>query len=406
MKILFLTIARILDVEQRELYQDLMREFRDQGHELYIVSPRERRYHESTTYESVSGVHMLGVKTLNQQKTNVLEKGMGTILLEHQFRNAIKKYLKGVQFDLILYSTPPITFPNVISYLRSSNPQAKTYLLLKDIFPQNAIDLGMMSKSGAKGLLYKYFRKKEKKLYALSDYIGCMSPANVDYLLKNNPEVAAYRVEVAPNTIDPIHNVNLNKNTVREKYGLPTGKPVFIYGGNLGKPQGIPFLIQCLDANKHRADCFFVIVGDGVYYEMLNTWYKTQHPLNVAIIKRLPKEEFELLTGVCDVGMIFLDHRFTIPNYPSRSLSYMANKLPLLVVTDSNSDMGPIAEQNGFGLWCESNAVDNFNQTLDKMLASDISSMGEKAYEFLCQNYLVSNTYNVIMKHFGYGHTM
>jgi len=72
----------------------------------------------------------------------------------------------------MLYSTPPITFPNVIDYLKRHNPQAMSYLLLKDIFPQNAVDLGMMTKTGVKGLLYKFFRNKEKKLYAVSEYIG------------------------------------------------------------------------------------------------------------------------------------------------------------------------------------------------------------------------------------------
>ena len=73
------------------------------------------------------------------------------------------------------------------------------YLLLKDIFPQNAVDLGMFSKGG---LLYRMFRKKEERLYQLSDYIGCMSPANVDYILRHNREVDIHRVEVCPNSIE------------------------------------------------------------------------------------------------------------------------------------------------------------------------------------------------------------
>ena len=121
-------------------------------------------------------------------------------MLEYQFKAAIRKYLADISFDLILYSTPPITFPKVIRYLKAKNPEAVSYLLLKDIFPQNAVDLGMMGKTGLKGLLYRFFRNKEKKLYALSDYIGCMSPANVRYVLTHNPELPADRVEVAPNS--------------------------------------------------------------------------------------------------------------------------------------------------------------------------------------------------------------
>ena len=90
---------------------------------------------------------------------------------------------------MILYSTPPITFCGVVEYFQKRD-NAKTYLMLKDIFPQNAVDLGMMKTTGAKGLIYKYFRKQEKKLYAISDRIGCMSQANVEYVLKDNPEVS------------------------------------------------------------------------------------------------------------------------------------------------------------------------------------------------------------------------
>lgn len=403
MNILFLTISRILSVDDRELYQDLMRKFRDEGHNVYIITPRERRYKESTSYSSISGVHIVGVKSLNLQKTSVIEKGLGTVLLEAQFKRAIKKYLRDVYFDLIIYSTPPITFPSVISFVKRTNPQAKTYLLLKDIFPQNAVDLGLMSKEGIKGILYRFFRKKEKKLYALSNFIGCMSPANVEYVLKHNPEISSDRVEVAPNaTVLIENNENEDHVFIREKFGLPNDKPLLIYGGNLGKPQGIPFLIDCLTVNKERTDCHFVIVGDGVYYDKLECWYNEYQPKNVSIYKRLPKTVFDQLTKACDVGLIFLDHRFTIPNYPSRSLSYMENKLPMLVATDPNSDMGPIAEKNGFGYWCESNSTQKFTEILDKMLSSDIRKMGEKGYEFLCKNYLVSNTYSVIMNHFLY----
>lgn len=87
----------------------------------------------------------------------------------------------GVKFDLILYSTPPITFTNVIKYVKRHNPKAMTYLMLKDIFPQNAVDIQMLSKTGLKGILYRWFRRKEKEMYRISDWIGCRA-RNVEYV--------------------------------------------------------------------------------------------------------------------------------------------------------------------------------------------------------------------------------
>ncbi len=403
MNIIFLTMSNLTEVDTHSIYSDLMRKFRDEGHEVYIVSPRERRSGEKTHLYESGGVHILGVRTLNLQKTNAIEKGIGQVLVENQFKKAIKRYLGHVRFDLILYSTPPITFPKVIQYLKASNPKAKTYLLLKDIFPQNAVDLGMMSKTGPKGFLYSFFRKKEKKLYALSDHIGCMSPANVRYVIEHNPEVKAEHVEVAPNSYERVDQVVLTEDerrAIREKYQLPTDRSIFIYGGNLGKPQGIPFLIQCLNANADRDDCHFVVIGNGTEYGKMKTWYDLKQPKSVSVFQRLPKEDYDQLVRTCDVGLIFLDYRFTIPNYPSRLLPYLMEKKPIIAATDPNCDTGIIAEQNGYGYWCPSNDVSAFTQCVDKMLKSDLVQMGENGYQFYLNNYTVDHTYNAIMKHF------
>lgn len=401
MNILFLTMSSGIEkFQSRGIYTDLMRKFRDQGHEVYIVFPRERKHGLHTEMRTQDRVHLLGVKTLNVTKTNIIEKGIGQVSIEFLYKRAIKKYFKNVSFDLILYSTPPITFPNVIEYVKKMNPYAKTYLLLKDIFPQNAVDMGMLSKKGLKGLLYKFFRAKEKKLYAVSDYIGCMSPANVSYILDHNPEIAADRVEVAPNSLELVESEKIIDKDILEKYGLPIDVPIFIYGGNLGVPQGIPFLIQCLEANADREDCHFVVVGTGTYYQKLSNWYQRRHPKSVTVMKGLPKEDYDKLVQVCQVGLIFLDYRFTIPNFPSRLLSYLENRMPVISCTDPNCDVGYIAEANDFGYYAPSNDVSAFTYAVDKMLASDVKYMGEKGYQFMKKNYLIENTYNQINKHF------
>ena len=399
MNIIFLTLVRIANIEDRSLYHDLMRKFRDEGHQVYIVSPSERRLGLETKLTESGGVHILNVRTLNVQKTNIVEKGVGTLLMESQFKKAIKKHLSGVKFDLITYSTPPITMTNVVKYLKKKNPKAVSYLQLKDIFPQNAVDIGMFSASSP---FYKFFRRKEKDLYKASDYIGCMSPANVEFVLKHNSEIAPERVEVAPNSVElrdeGLESVESSK--IKEKYGLPIDKPIFIYGGNLGKPQGIPFLIKCLNANANRPDCHILVIGSGTELPSLKAWYEEKNPKSVTVMNGLPKVDYDQLVKACDAGLIFLDHRFTIPNYPSRLLSYLENKMPVLCATDPNSDMGRIAEESDYGYWCESNSVEAFTAILDKMIHSDRKAMGEKGYEFLCKNYLVQNTYDAIMKHF------
>ena len=404
MNILFLTMSSgMAKISESGIYTDLMRKFRNEGHDVYIIHPNERRTGRPTEMKFENGVHSLGVKTLNVTKTNIIEKGIGQLLLEYQFNRALSKYFKDVKFDIILYSTPPITFNKVIKSAKArTNKNAYTYLLLKDIFPQNAVDLGMMTKSGLKGLLYKMFRHKEEELYRISDYIGCMSPANVKYVLAHNPEVPAEKVEVAPNSYDIPSRPSMPKEEmekVRSKYALPTDKPVFIYGGNMGKPQGIPFLVECMKAVKDRSDCHFVIVGNGTEYPKIESFVKEYKPKNVSLFKSLPKEDYDKLASSCDVGLIFLDYRFTIPNYPSRLLPYLMEKKPILAVTDPNCDTGALAEENGYGLYCPSNSVEKFVESVDKLLSSDRKQMGKNGYQFFLDNYTTGHIYQTIIKH-------
>ncbi len=401
MNILFLTMSSGLrNIEVSGIYSDLIRKFRNEGHNVYVIAPNERRSKRKTELIEDGDFHFLGVRTLNLTKTNVVEKGIGQVLMEYQFTRALKRYWGNISFDLVLYSTPPITFTKVIKYAKRQNPQAVTYLLLKDIFPQNAVDIGMLSKSGVKGLLYKSFRRKEKLLYRISDYIGCMSPANVRYLIEHNREVEPSKVEIAPNSYDaPTEQKIDNTSEIREKYNLPKNKPIFIYGGNMGKPQGIPFLIECMKAVSHREDCHFVIIGNGTEYPKLRSWYDEANPTAVSLFKALPKEDYDKLASSCDVGLIFLDYRFTIPNYPSRLLPYIMERKPILAVTDPNCDTGLLAEENGYGYWCPSNSVERFVEVVYKMLNSDIKHMGDNGFNFFMNNYTTEHTYNTIVKH-------
>ena len=408
MNILFLTISPLQRINYSGIYTDLMRKFRDEGHEIYIVSSVERRLNIPTNYKEVDGAHILSVKTLNLQKTNVVEKGVGQLLMESQYKKAIKRHLSDITFDLILYTTPPITFPKVLQYLKKTNPKAKTFLLLKDIFPQNAVDIGMMSKTGAKGFLYKMFRKKEVALYKLSDSIGCMSPANVDYLLTHNPFIDKSRVCVAPNSYEFTGFTAMDdseKKRIRVKDGIPVDKTVFLYGGNLGKPQGIPFLIDCLKAVSQDKEltekAHFVVIGKGTERPKLVSWYDETHPSNVSVKDFIPKEDYDLLARSCDVGLIFLDYRFTIPNYPSRLLPYLKEKKPIITATDPITDVGIIAEKNDYGFACLSNDVEAFVDCVKRFVDNPelIQTMGEKGFDFFVKNYTVENTYSAIMKY-------
>lgn len=401
MNVLFLTLLSFDSLQERTIYTDLLREFVKNGHQVYAISPVEKRQNKETHLIKEENATILRLQIGNTQKTNIIEKGISTVMIEPTFKKAISKYFSNVKFDLVLYSTPPITLVSAIEYVKKRDG-AKTYLLLKDIFPQNAVDIGMMSKTGLKGLLYKHFRKQEKKLYRISDRIGCMSQANVDYVIKHNPEVDPGKVEICPNSVEVV-DMSVDEKTrdeIRRKYGIPLDKKVFVYGGNLGKPQGIDFMIECLKSQEKNEDVYFLIVGDGTEYGMIETYLENDKPTNVRLMKRLPKEDYDKMVAACDVGMIFLDHRFTIPNFPSRLLSYMQAKIPVLAVTDPNTDIGKVIVDGGFGWWCESNDVNAFGEKVKEACKSDLVAMGAKSFKYLEENYGAKKSYEIIIKHF------
>lgn len=261
MNVLFLTLA-YPEGNDRNIYSDLMQEFNERNDQVFVVCQRERRYNKPTEYKEENGIKVLRVRTGNLTKTNVFEKGISTLLIENQFLRAIKIYMTDIHFDLVIYSTPPITFEKVVRYIKKRD-DCKTYLLLKDIFPQNAVDMGMIKKNS---LIWRYFRAKEKHLYKVSDHIGCMSRANVEYVLKHNPEIDKSKVEECPNSIRPstINFYETSRAKIRKKYGIPKDSKAFIYGGNLGRPQGMGFLLEVLDFMKSRNDIFFLLLVRGL----------------------------------------------------------------------------------------------------------------------------------------------
>ncbi len=400
MRIVFVVLHYIKDVNVRGIYEDLIRQFRDNGHKVYIVTPLERRESGETKVTESNDVSILTVRTLNITQTNIFEKGVAMFLIDFQFLKAIKKYCSREYFDLVIYSTPPITITKTVNYIKRKN-NSRTYLLLKDIFPQNAVDLQMI-KEGS--LIHRYFRKKEKTLYKISDFIGCMSKANVDYILKHNPQINSSKIEVNPNSLEPVEvNFTLNeRKQVRKKYQIPEDALVFIYGGSLGKPQGIDFLIETLDFQKNNNDIFFIIIGSGTEYKKIEKWYSENKGYNTLLLRFLQRYEYDLLIKVCDVGMIFLDKRFTIPNFPSRLLSYLENKIPVLAATDRSTDLKYLLEENKIGFWSEAGDIESISENINVISSNrDLRiKMGLNGYKYFIENYTVKKSYETIMKHF------
>lgn len=370
MKVLFLTSVYNFN-DKGNLNVDLIDTIAAHGHEVTVITPKERKYHLPEKIEHKGSITTLQFKCLNfRGKVNAIEKGISTLSLGYLYLHAIKKYFKGIPYDMVIYTTLPITYKPVLKYLKRKYGTF-CYLQQKDFFPQSAVDLGMLSKGS---LPYKLFRHIEKGLFKSSDKIGLMSQRNVEYIIKENSYLPSSIAEVCPNGIVPTpHDIVLkrkeNNAMMREKLGIPLDAVVFLYGGNISRAQGIEFIEDMFTklAGNPVPNTYFMMIGSGNGYEPLKKHVNSLSIKNVQFIELLPKNEFDEILVVADVGMVFLDHRFTIANIPSRILAHMDMEQAVITATDSYTDYKELIEDNHLGLWCESNDADTMILNIKKL---------------------------------------
>lgn len=403
MNVLFLTISNIKDFESRSLYIDLVKQFISQGHYVTVLSGCENRFRkiDDKDYYSCGDageIYKVFIPDITRVKSTI-KKGIGLLSLIPAYRRITKKAMRHKTYDLVVYGSPPVTIYSAISAVKKKQG-AFSYLLLKDIWPYDCLYDNTLSKKGLKGIAFYTLAMMARELYKASDCIGVMSPANVQFLHENEPSIPLKKIEVNPNSIQPFKAEcdESKRNELREKYGIPKDKVVYIYGGNLGTPQGLEFAMESVKASSVVSDAFFVFVGSGTKRKWIEEYIARENLGNILLLDAMPKDEYETLVFACDVGLIYLNHKCLSPNYPSRLLPYMQARLPVICATDPYTDVGKIAQDNEYGIWCESDNTSAFVSCIKKLNQENIRTpMGLNAYEYLMNNYTVENSYNIIM---------
>ncbi len=348
MNILYLSAIPFKIEKNPSIYTDLIQELTIFGDKVTVASIDSslKPFQIKRTVEK--NIDLIYIGSFQLYNVNILKKGLAIITLPFFMKRAIKK-LDISKFDLILYETPPITWAGIVNQIKKKN-KIKSFLMLKDIFPQNAVDIGLMKKDS---LIFNYFKRKEELLYEVSDYIGCMSKGNIEYIIKNNSKIPKEKLYYFPNTKKDTGNGNID---------FEKRKLQFVYGGNMGLPQGVLNIAPAISYFKNEEDIEFIFVGRGTEWNKINEYFKEQK--NVKVLKSLPREEYEKLLSSCDAGFIFLDSRFTIPNYPSRTLAYLEKGIPIIAATDKNTDIKDLILDNGVGLWSCSDDINSLIENI------------------------------------------
>ena len=390
MDILYLTLKNP-GLNESGIYPDLINALIQAGHKVTIAFADSPKNTPKTVMVNEHGARILKVAAGEMFGVNFIKKGINTLLLEPRLKAAVRSFLSQDHFDLVLYATPPVTFANVVSYCRKAYG-CRAFLMLKDIFPQNAVDIGLFGKGS---IIHRFFRNKEKKLYELSDIIGCMSDENVRYLKEHDPEIPDDKIIVFPNAVKvpPLK---------KEELKFITGRKLrLVFGGNLGKPQAIDYLMSVIKYDKSPVyeKVEFIFAGNGSESALVK---KTCDGLdNAVFFEYMPVDEYNRLMDNCDIGIVSLDVRFTIPNYPSRMLAYMAMAKPMIACTDPNTDVKDLlTKEADCGLWCRSDDVEGFWKCVEDLMdEKKRETMGMNGRRYLEEHFDVSRCVKLIEKY-------
>ena len=379
MKVLFLMFAFPDMNVSFNMYTALVEEFVRNKHEVYVVAPNNKRLKTEIRVEK--GINILRVKTLPIKNVNNLIKGIANLFLPYQYEYAIKKYFGITQFDLIIMPTPPITLIDPAAKIKH-RCNAFFYLILRDIFPQNAVDLGFMKNDS---MLQKYFRHKETKLYREADAIGCMSEGNIQYIRAKNESLKEKKLHVLHNFQIKYNNTSDTKLFDKTKFGIE-GKFVVVFGGNMGKPQQLENVLDLAKKCTTFPDVLFLLLGEGITLQRLEKIISEHKITNIKTLGTIQKKEYQDLLCNCDLGLISLHQNFTIPNIPSKTLDYFNVGLPVLASIDKATDYGKVLDDAHAGLWSYSGDSEAFFNNFKKLysdseLRKNLGENGRKYFE-------------------------
>jgi len=393
MNILYISFA--YGVKSSNLYSDLGEELVARNHKVTVVTPSDSIKKSSESFEK-GGVKIVTVKTPKRFDVNPFRKAYALLCLPSLLKKYIKQNLLNEKFDLILSEAPPVTLWKTVAWAKNKF-KCKSFLQQKDIFPANACDIGMLSK---KNPAYWYYRQQEISMLKTADYVGCMSEANIKYLIKHNPKIDASKFIYFPNTVKILDAPVKNKRAeICVKFGIDENACIFLFGGNLGYSQYVEYFCQLLDLAKNDKNIFFLIIGSGVHAKKIANTIKDKNIKNAIFMPYIPREEYMDIAANVDVGLSILNPNYTIPNYPSKILGYMQSAIPIVAATDINTDFkNLITDQACCGFWNSSSSLEDFYANIQK-ISSDKNlrfTLGQNGREYLENHFDVKRSVKIL----------
>lgn len=346
--------------------RDLAREFRAQGHEPFVLTP-DPELDRPWALETMDGIQVLRVRALRTRDVNYVLRTFGEFVLPWAMLRGFRHSpLRSVRFDAVVWYSPSIFFGPVVSALKRSSPGSRSYLILRDIFPEAAVDLGVLRRGG---LAYRVFKMIERQQHAAADVIGIQAPSNGPYLDYLQGKLGV-QLEVLWNWLQPTPNSGCSIDVARTPLA---GRTIFVYAGNIGVAQGLDVLIDLADRLHDRRDIGFLFVGRGSESRRLRAATEERRLTNVLFHEEIEPDEVSGLLAQCHAGLLMLDLRHRTHNVPGKFLAYLQSGLPVLARVNANNDLVELIEKEGVGRTEVSGSLDALVAATES-LASDATA--------------------------------
>jgi len=319
-----------------KMMHDLALELQEQGHQIMVLSSNPEL--ESTySLKKVEGVNVLFFKSGKIKNVPKFRRAINETLLPYIAWKATKKYFEENTHEAIIYYSPTIFWGFLIGKLKRMW-KAKSYLILRDIFPQWTVDSGLMIKNSP---IYLYFKFFEQLNYRFADRIGVMSSANLDYLKSVRRNCDKFEVLHNWTSIKKAHSTN---SIFRKQLGLGN-KIIFFYGGNIGHAQNILSLISLAKRMNHIPNHHFLFVGNGDEVQLL----LKQNLSNLTYLPPVDQETYFEMLQEADIGLFSLNPNHKTHNFPGKLLGYMQYSKPILGIVNKGNDLKDLINQHNAG---------------------------------------------------------
>ena len=218
----------------------------------------------------------------------------------------------------------------------------RSYLILRDIFPQWALDMGLMRRKPA---VFVFQGGRAPPVFGGRHHWRAVAgqPALFRRTGRQQP---GRRVEVLQNWL-------ARRRMSGAPFPWPTGplagRTIFVYAGNMGVAQGMGILIDLAERLQRRRISASCSSDEAAMRSCCGKTPAARGPGQRGLPWRDRAAEIPGLLAQCHVGLVALDPRHKTHNVPGKFLSYMQSGLPVLASINHGNDLADLIEMERVG---------------------------------------------------------